>query len=909
MKKNYTILLITLLFCGSLFAQEAQKNLINYQGVARNAFNELMANEPMNLGLAIRFGSASSTIAYEETHNLTTDANGVFSLKIGNGNSVSGNYDNLAWGSDAAYVTVSINGSEIGTTELMAVPYAISSGDGDNQSAAEVAYDNSTSNLTATNTQQAIDELAGNGIVDADSDPTNEIQTLSFDVVTNELNLTDGGTVTIPTGGTDADADPTNEFQNLSFDTNTNELSLSDGNSVIIPSGGTDADADPTNELQDISLAGTNLSISDGSTIDLAPILPPVEINGDVLSIENGNGSVDLNTYRDDNDADPTNEHQTLSFDSNTNELNLTDGGSVTLPNGGGGGTDDQNLELNGDVLSIENGNGSVDLATYRDDNDADPTNEHQTLTFDSNTNELSLSDGGSVTLPNGGGGGATSIDELSDGKSDGTSVFLGTDAGENDDGGNNNVAVGQSALATNTIGSNNTAIGAVALYSNVDGNANTANGGEVLYRNTSGSYNTGSGYQALSSNTTGGNNTANGAVALHYNTTGRSNTAVGGLALLQNVSGDYNTAVGAGTLQSNSTGINNTASGAQALFSNTTGGSNTSNGKGSLYSNTVGSANTANGFEALKNNTEGFNNTANGVAALFSNTTGKYNTANGVRALLRNTSGSQNTANGYQALFANIGDYNTANGASALKNNTTGFGNTANGHSALRDNTEGDNNSANGINALNQNTSGSLNVANGASALFQNTTGNSNTGIGTNALFGVTTGNNNIGLGFNAWVPTGSGSNQVQIGNTDITYAGIQVSWTVTSDRRWKYEIRELPYGLNLVSQLRPVDYIRINNEHETREIGFIAQELEAVLNELGYADQGLLTKDDKGFMSLRYNDFIPVLTKAIQEQQEIIAALKNEHESTRLLLQELKEQMNELVGKSSKKEMAIQK
>ena len=74
------------------------------------------------------------------------------------------------------------------------------------------------------------------------------------------------------------------------------------------------------------------------------------------------------------------------------------------------------------------------------------------------------------------------------------------------------------------------------------------------------------------------------------------------------------------------------------------------------------------------------------------------------------------------------------------------------------------------------------------------------------------------------------------------------------------------------MVKQLRPVDYIRKNNEKQTREMGFIAQDVEKVLKELGYDDQGFLTKDDDGFISLRYNDLIPLLTKAIQEQQEII-------------------------------------
>ncbi len=271
MKKNYIILLIAILFSGTGIAQTLQKNYINYQGVARSAGNELMASEDMTIGISLRFGASNEAIEYEENHALTTDANGVFSLKIGSGSTVSGDYDTLPWGSLATYVTVAINGNEVGTTEMMAVPYAISSGDADDQSAAEVPYDNVVSGLTATNTQEAIDELVGSGAVDADADPTNEIQTISFDIATNELSLTDGGIVTLPSSGTDADPDPENELQTLAFDAGTNELSLSDGNTVTIPSGGTDADADPTNEIQTISFdAGTNeLSLSGGGTVTI----------------------------------------------------------------------------------------------------------------------------------------------------------------------------------------------------------------------------------------------------------------------------------------------------------------------------------------------------------------------------------------------------------------------------------------------------------------------------------------------------------------------------------------------------------------------------------------------------------------------------------------------------------------
>ena len=273
MIKNYTsiIVLITILFFGALSAQETQKNFINYQGVARNASNELMAGESMNIGVALKFGTANASAVYEENHSISTDANGVFSLLIGNGSPMNGNYNTVPWGCAATFVTVSMNGSEVGTTEMMAVPYAISSGDADDQSAAEVRYDNSASGLSATTTQEAIDELMTGGSVDADPDPSNEFQLLSFDAGTNELSLSDGNSITIPSGGTDADADPTNEIQTISFDAASNKISLTDGGEITIPSGGTDADADPANEFQTLSFdVGTNeLSLSDGNSVTI----------------------------------------------------------------------------------------------------------------------------------------------------------------------------------------------------------------------------------------------------------------------------------------------------------------------------------------------------------------------------------------------------------------------------------------------------------------------------------------------------------------------------------------------------------------------------------------------------------------------------------------------------------------
>jgi hypothetical protein len=280
----------------------------------------------------------------------------------------------------------------------------------------------------------------------------------------------------------------------------------------------------------------------------------------------------------------------------------------------------------------------------------------------------------------------ASKIDELTDGKSnaEGSSLFLGVDAGLNDNGNHQNLALGYEALYFNIEGSSNTAIGFQSLWRN-EGSKNTAVGNGTLTQNTTGNY-----------------NTAAGTYALHENNSGNNNTAIGYRASFNN-----------------STGENNTGSGYKALDRNTSGSFNTANGSEALNKNTTGFGNTANGYQALYLNETGFNNMANGYKALMDNTSGDSNTANGFNALQRNTSGHENTANGGQALFANeTGFRNTANGINALFRNTTGDNNTAIGYSAGSDNTSGSNNVFIGIDAgssINAELNYKLYIANGS--------------------------------------------------------------------------------------------------------------------------------------------------------------------------------------------------
>ncbi len=88
------------------------------------------------------------------------------------------------------------------------------------------------------------------------------------------------------------------------------------------------------------------------------------------------------------------------------------------------------------------------------------------------------------------------------------------------------------------------------------------------------------------------------------------------------------------------------------------------------------------------------------------------------------------------------------------------------------------------------------------------------------------------------------------------------------TSDRRMKKDIQDLNYGLNTVMQLRPVSY-RWKNGEGGINIGLIAQEVQPIIPEV--VDVG---EDEIKTLGMKYNELIPVLISAIQEQQKIITS-----------------------------------
>jgi hypothetical protein len=462
--------------------------------------------------------------------------------------------------------------------------------------------------------------------------------------------------------------------------------------------------------------------------------------------------------------------------------------------------------------------------------------------------------------------------------------LFIGNQAGYSNTSGNFNIAIGTKSLFSNTVGIGNQAAGMNSMYYNTTGNYNVAFGWHALHYNVSGSSNTAVGTNALLGNQTGDQNTGIGMGALLFNSTGYDNTAVGFGSMQSNTSGYNNIAMGSNAMDRNKQARDNMALGTRALFWNqnasnniavgnealytlsylnggnvwstdnvaigykamyatqpinaTSGYRNTSVGNYSLTTNTTGSHNVVIGYEAMKTSQSGHrcvavgafalfststssNNTAVGYQAMYSNSFGIENVAMGMDAMYSNTSGTGNSGFGYNALSMNqTGNYNTAVGSNALYQNT-GTENTAMGYLALYQNTGGAqntacgsyalmnntqyNNSAFGYNALKANTSGFFNTAVGSGALTANTTGYFNTALGYNAFSTGTGYTNSTAIGYNTAI---TANNRIALGNTAVTWIGGQVTWSTYSDARFKKNVNEDVPGLSFITQLRPVTY-----------------------------------------------------------------------------------------------------
>ena len=119
----------------------------------------------------------------------------------------------------------------------------------------------------------------------------------------------------------------------------------------------------------------------------------------------------------------------------------------------------------------------------------------------------------------------------------------------------------------------------------------------------------------------------------------------------------------------------------------------------------------------------------------------------------------------------------------------------------------------------------------------------------------------------------TDRGAYNLQVNGTGVWGEGAYVNG---SDANIKENIVDLDSSLIIVNNLKPVifNYIKESVNNDTKHLGFIAQDVYQTLSNKDYLNS--IVRSDGDTLSIAYSNLIPLLTKAIQEQQALIKALE---------------------------------
>jgi len=150
-----------------------------------------------------------------------------------------------------------------------------------------------------------------------------------------------------------------------------------------------------------------------------------------------------------------------------------------------------------------------------------------------------------------------------------------------------------------------------------------------------------------------------------------------------------------------------------------------------------------------------------------------------------------------------------------------------------------------------------------------------------------------------------------LNLGSSTNRWASVwAVNGTIqTSDISLKENISPLKYGLKEIMQLKPVSFkwkqeqistFKIPDAEKETKLGFIAQDLQKIVPEVVETTQwkeyeenpGVLIKEEMARYGVSYSELIPVLIKAIQEQQIEIEEIKK-----------INKYLNEEISKAEKK------
>jgi len=879
MKQALSILAIILFSASSTFAQVPES--FKYQAIVRNAAGDIISNQFVRIQMQIIEGSSSGSSVYSEIHTPTTNNFGLINLNIGEGTVESGNFSTIAWDSNSYFVKISIDISggttytEMGTSQLLSVPYA----------------------LHAKTSETSINDE----VDDADADPSNELQSIS--ILGNDITLSEGGgSVTIPSSAlwTESGSNLYYNAGNVAVGTNSPEANsniyiyrpagdFGAGKSGIYSNrrgasgaanGGTAWSASGIDAaIKGYSYYGNNYSagVAAFSYLDY-------NNSSALVAAEYGGASSALLAYKD-----TDSKIWSGFFNGDVNFTgNLYQNGTLFT-----GGSGSSLWSQNGSNVYYNSGN--VGIGTT------------------SPTNKLTINGGSDVNGTNGG------------------FLQLGLNTGSNIGIDNNEIQArnngNPSSLLLQCAG------GIFRVHSEIAGKEFSVldNGNVGIGTNNPTDKLDIRGKIRI----TQGNDYDVWIQGGSVHSGEERNLAILGLdedfgdILIINHGGEYEN----GTILEGKVGVGTRSPNAKLDVKGDTDDvilfevkDKDGNPVFSVYPDYVRVTVPDDGVKASHHgafvvsgrSTKG----DKGTIDITRLTKGNYLIGHDAGTNI-NTTGIRNTIFGFEAGKSLLGGKdNVAIGYEALRSNTNGTDNIAIGTSALKN--------------FNRNDSEGYNVGIGRQVMLEQTTGHSNVAIGWTALRNGTSNVRVTAIGYNAGYSSSSLSyenstalgyysritahHQVRIGNSNVTSIGGYANWTNISDERFKTNVKENVKGLDFITKLRPVTYnldmdaianfnnipdsLRLYEAEKLKkselQIGFIAQEVEAVANELDFDFHGVdKPKNKESHYGLRYVEFVAPLVKAVQEQQVMIKIQQIEINDLKLENKEIKKRLEALENK----------
>ena len=235
----------------AIFGWAQAPGKFNYQAIARDANGIQLTDQGISVRISVLQGSSSGTAVFSEEHSPTTNTFGLFNLQIGTGTSQTGSLSGIAWGNDSYFIEVEMdpeggsNYSVLSNSELVSVPYALYA-----------------------------ESVANDSVMDDDSDPANEMQTLSL--VGDSLVLSDGGSVDM-------------SVYDQSAEVADNAADIAQNASDIAAHNAADLDIDSTNELiTNMAFSNDSLLLTEGGIdhgVDLSGLIDDNDwlVDGDTV--------------------------------------------------------------------------------------------------------------------------------------------------------------------------------------------------------------------------------------------------------------------------------------------------------------------------------------------------------------------------------------------------------------------------------------------------------------------------------------------------------------------------------------------------------------------------------------------------------------------------------------------------